>query len=111
MKFLIICLFIASANADLLNSEPSEAWNEFKVFRKKFKVFLGLIFIEIFQAKFGKVYPDDYSERHHYRNFLGNREEVKEHNQKYSEGLVSYFKGINQYSDLVKEKSLIKILN
>jgi len=78
-------LFIASANADLLNSEPSEAWNEFK-------------------AKFGKVYQDDYSERHHYRNFLGNREEVKEHNQKYSEGLVSYFKGINQYSDLTYEE-------
>jgi len=57
-----------------------------------------------YKAKFGKVYEDEYSERVHYQTFLGNKAQIKVHNQRYESGLVSYYKGINQYTDMTYEE-------
>lgn len=81
MKFLIICLLIASAYAEI--NDPD--WTAFK-------------------AKYGKVYEDDFSEKVHFKNFLVNRIAIKEHNEKYAYGVVSYYKGVNQYTDMTYEE-------
>jgi len=78
---LIICLFIASAYAEINDSD----WTNFKV-------------------KYGKVYKDELSEKAHYNTFLETRTAIKEHNKKFDAGLVSYYKGINQFSDMTFEE-------
>ncbi len=42
---------------------------------------------------------------------MENRKAIRAHNQKYSEGHVSYFKGINQYSDMVIIDFCLFIIN
>jgi hypothetical protein len=54
MKFLIIYLFFASAFADLLDLPDSEAWDEFKVFKNKFKFFKNDFLLNYFLAQIWK---------------------------------------------------------
>jgi len=74
-------VFIASAYAQILDPE----WTQYK-------------------AKYGKVYKDSNSESVHYNTFLENMKDIAVHNSLYSLGQVSYYKGVNQYTDMTYEE-------
>jgi len=87
MKLLVLCLVIAYTYAKI--SDPE--WDEYK-------------------TKFGKVYKTVEEEERHYQTYQVNRREVMEHNQRYIDGKESYYKGINQFTDMtlseVKQTSM-----
>jgi len=62
-----------------------------------FNGFIGIVF----QAKYGKKYENDLVERTHFNTFSDNLLAIREHNKRYADGYVSYYKGINQFTDMV----------
>jgi cathepsin L len=57
-----------------------------------------------FQVKHNKVYKTQAEEQLRYKIFNDNLQKIKEHNEKYEQGLSSYTLGVNQFSDLTSEE-------
>jgi ABC-type transporter Mla subunit MlaD len=56
---------------------------------------------ETFKKNFGRNYENQNNEQHKFSTFQENAKFITEHNKKFQAGLVTYFVGINQNSDLV----------
>lgn len=54
--------------------------------------------------KFKKEYPDIDEEKRRKELFVKNLQFIKEHNEKYEKGEITYQCGINQFSDLTEEE-------
>lgn len=83
MKFclVVLCLVLAQTFAKINDPE----WDAFK-------------------ARFNKRYVDENNEFRHYATYKARKAEILEHNQRYVEGKTSYYKGINQFSDMEYEE-------
>ncbi|XP_066259131.1 cathepsin L-like proteinase [Euwallacea similis] len=57
-----------------------------------------------FKLKFGKAYATASDHQQRYEIFKSNLQEIQEHNDKYDQGLVSWFKAVNQFCDLTTEE-------
>ncbi|CAG2175704.1 unnamed protein product [Oppiella nova] len=53
-----------------------------------------------YKLKHGKVYYDSYDDLKHYNRYNDVKQEITEHNRRYSEGKESYLMAINKYSDV-----------
>lgn len=75
---ILVCLFLA-ANAS------EEIWNQFK-------------------EKYGKNYLNSKEHSARYQIFTKNLASIEEHNTLYKQGLVSWYKVVNQFSDMTEEE-------
>jgi len=55
---------------------------------------------QVFKDDFGKTYYDVEDETRHYEIFMKRRQEIDAHNKLYIQGHTSYFKSINQFTDM-----------
>lgn len=56
------------------------------------------------KTKYGKVYQNETEDNERMQIFLKNKRKVEEHNEKHSQGLVSFKMGVNKFSDLTSEE-------
>ncbi|CAG9840187.1 unnamed protein product [Diabrotica balteata] len=59
---------------------------------------------ELFKKKFDRHYSSPLEEKLRKQIFIDTLREIKEHNARYEKGLVSWYKGINQFSDWTDEE-------
>ncbi|KAL1509143.1 hypothetical protein ABEB36_003928 [Hypothenemus hampei] len=59
---------------------------------------------QAFKAEHGKSYQNQVEETARYNIFLNNVREIEEHNARYEQGLETYTKAINQFSDWTQEE-------
>ncbi|KAL1509142.1 hypothetical protein ABEB36_003927 [Hypothenemus hampei] len=82
MKAFLFALLVVAASASL------ERLNEF----------------EAFKLKHSKTYGNELEESARYAIFLTNVLEIEQHNALYEQGLVTYEKGVNQFTDWTAEE-------
>jgi len=83
MKVLIVaCLVVVAVSA---LGEPEASFQAFKL-------------------KHGKTYKNQVEETQRYAIFKNNLRSIEEHNLLYAQGLSSYKKGINQFTDMTQEE-------
>ncbi|XP_076269475.1 cathepsin L-like [Rhynchophorus ferrugineus] len=80
MKTVIIL-----ACAILMATASEELWDQFKI-------------------KHGKTYTTEEEHSLRYKIFTQNLADIEEHNKQYEQGLVSWYKAVNQFSDMTPEE-------
>ncbi|KAJ8921570.1 hypothetical protein NQ315_010475 [Exocentrus adspersus] len=82
MRFLVV---LASVILAINAANDVELWQEFK-------------------QKFGRDYRNLREEKVRFSTFQSNLRTIEEHNEKYNNGEVSYYMGVNQFTDLSPEE-------
>ncbi|XP_040067842.1 procathepsin L-like [Ixodes scapularis] len=65
---------------------------------------------EAFKAKYGKSYASEAEEHFRMKVYMKKRQEVSAHNEKYANGEVSFYLGMNEFSDL-PQKEFVRLRN
>jgi len=80
---LVACLVVVALASPIVNVEKE--WTNFK-------------------QKFNRVYENAEVEANRLRIFTQNLEDIVQHNQKYAKGEFTWYKGVNQFTDMTEEE-------
>ncbi|KAM7307130.1 procathepsin L-like [Ixodes scapularis] len=89
--FFVVCFFVVAANDVGDDANLKAEW-------------------EAFKAKYGKSYASEAEEHFRMKVYMKKRQEVSAHNEKYANGEVSFYLGMNEFSDL-RQKEFVRLRN
>lgn len=91
---------------ECLQSKQTKAYlSDFYIEFAKNEFHLEIHFqIWFFQLKYAKNYANQIEEMIRMEIFLENKQKIKDHNEQYARGLVTYNMSLNKYSDLTPDE-------